>query len=65
MARRVAAMGRGIPCGLGDGAQPAAEAAAGCDGGEVQQLLVWEPAEAWVVLEDPDCRPYVWDLPDN
>lgn len=56
---------RVLPDGLGNGAGPAGAETPRCSGGEVQQVLVWDPNEAWVVFEDPDCRPYVWDLPDG
>lgn len=33
--------------------------------GGVTQTLLWPPSSAAIVLEDPDQRPYVWDLPDG
>lgn len=31
----------------------------------LRQVLVWGPNNAWTLIEDPDARPYVWDLPDG
>jgi len=55
----------GLRDGLANGSGDAQTPTAGCQCGEIQQVLMWEPGEAWVVLEDPDCRPYLWDLPDE
>jgi len=54
----------GADGGLDGGPGCPAPEARGCECGEVKQVLMWEPGEAWAVFEDPDCRPYVWDLPE-